>query len=86
MHYHGSQCVIANLPATIVFVEEDEDIGGLILPSLGRAGLALRCHKSARSSDYLEAESQPPAIFLLDLLLPGPHGFQLWRSIKKHDF
>ncbi len=72
-----------DLPPTIVLVEDDEDIGRLIRLHLEKAGFAIRWFRSA-TSVMAEAESQPPALFLLDLMLPGVNGFQLCRSIRKH--
>ncbi len=73
----------ANLPATIVLVEDDEDIARLIGFHLKKAGFATRWFRTA-TDVITECESQSPALFLLDLMLPGIDGFHLCRSIRKH--
>ncbi len=73
----------ANLQATIILVEDDEDIGRLIGHQMEMAGFTTRWFRTA-SGVIAEAESQRPALFLLDLMLPGVDGFHLCRSIRKH--
>ena len=69
--------------ATIILVEDDEDIGRLICFHLMRAGFTVRWRRTAENI-VEEAEKYPPALFLLDLMLPGIDGFQLCRILKKH--
>ena len=73
-----------NPPATIVLVEDDEDIGRLIGLHLKKAGFATRWFRTA-TGVIADAETEPPALFLLDVMLPGIDGFHLCRSIRKHD-
>ncbi len=73
----------AKLQATIILVEDDEDIGRLVGHHREMAGFTTRWFRTA-SGVIAEAESQPPALFLLDLMLPGVDGFQLCRTIRKH--
>jgi len=72
-----------SLPPTIVLVEDDADIAGLISHHLEKAGFGTRWFPSA-ASIIGEAEKQPPSLFLLDLMLPGIDGFQLCRCIRKN--
>jgi DNA-binding response OmpR family regulator len=72
-----------NLSATIIFVEDDEDVGRLIKLHLEMAGVTPFWFKSA-TGVIAEAEREPPSLFLLDLMLPGIDGFHLCRSIRKH--
>ena len=72
-----------NLPITIVLVEDDEDIARLIGFHLKRAGFGTLWFRSA-TGVIAEAEGKQPALFLLDLMLPGVDGFHLCRSIRKH--
>jgi len=72
----------SSLPATIVLVEDDEDSARLIGFHLKKAGFATRWHGTA-TDVITESESQPPSLFLLDLM-PGIDGFHLCRSIRKH--
>ena len=73
----------SSLPATIVLVEDDEDSARLIGFHLKKAGFATRWFRTA-TDVITESESQPPALFLLDLMLPGIDGFHLCRGIRKH--
>lgn len=72
-----------DLPARIVLVEDDEDIARLIGFHLKRAGFASLWFRSA-AGVISEAEGELPALFLLDLMLPGIDGFHLCRSIRQH--
>ena len=69
--------------ATIVLVEDDEDIARLICFHLTKAGFTVRWRRRAENV-VAEAEKHPPALFLLDLMLTGIDGFQLCRILKKH--
>ncbi len=71
------------LHPTIIFVEDDQDVGHLIRFHLEKAGFVTFWFKSA-AGVIAEAERQNPALFLLDLMLPGIDGFHLCRSIRSH--
>jgi DNA-binding response OmpR family regulator len=71
------------LPSTIVFVEDDQDIGRLIRFHLEKAGFVTFWFRTA-TGVIAEAEHRNPALFLLDLMLPGIEGFHLCRSIRNH--
>jgi DNA-binding response OmpR family regulator len=71
------------LPSTIVFVEDDQDIGHLIRFHLEKAGFVTFWFRTA-TGVIAEAERRNPALFLLDLMLPGIEGFHLCRSIRSH--
>ena len=73
---------VDSLP-TVILVEDDEDIARLVEHHLMAAGFATRWFRTA-SGVIAEAEKQIPALFLLDLMLPGTDGFQLCRSIRRH--
>lgn len=72
------------LPTPIIFVEDDQDVGRLIEFHLKKAGFVTLWFKTA-TGVVAEAERRKPALFLLDLMLPGIDGFQLCRNIRKHD-
>jgi DNA-binding response OmpR family regulator len=72
------------LAGAVVLVEDDVDIGGLVEHHLRKAGFATRWFRTA-TNVIRETENQPPVIFLLDLMLPGIDGFELCRSIRKHE-
>ena len=71
------------LPATVIFVEDDQDVGRLIRLHLERAGFVTVWFRTA-TGVIAEAERRKPALFLLDLMLPGVDGFHLCRNIRKH--
>jgi DNA-binding response OmpR family regulator len=68
---------------TIFVVEDDDDIAGLISHNLGVAGFLVR--RFSRATPVVsEAEKRPPALFLLDLMLPDVDGFELCRNIRQN--
>src|SRR5215472_11238858 len=68
---------------SLIFVVEDEnDIAGLICHNLQSAGFDTQSFGDGRSV-LAEALHQLPALFLLDVMLPGPDGFELCRKIRQ---
>jgi DNA-binding response OmpR family regulator len=66
---------------TIFVVEDDADIARLVRHHLELAGYRVRTF--ATSTPVLaEAEKEPPATFLLDIMVPGGDGFDLCRHIR----
>jgi DNA-binding response OmpR family regulator len=74
----------APLPAhMLVFVVEDEeDIARLIAHNLQAAGFEVQSFVSG-ASVVSEALRETPALFLLDVMLPGADGFDLCRHIRQ---
>ena len=74
----------APLPARmLVFVVEDEeDIARLIAHNLQAAGFDVQSFVSG-ASVVSEALREMPALFLLDVMLPGADGFDLCRHIRQ---
>lgn len=69
---------------TIFVLEDDADIQQLIRHHLEAAGFAVRAYLTP--SDILpDAERQPPALFLLDIMVPGGSGLDLCRRLRKHN-
>ena len=93
-HDHGQPCNAkmsgppqSNPPAlagSVVLVEDDADIGRLVQHHLEKASFATRWFRTA-TNVIRETENQPPVLFLLDSMLPGIDGFELCRSIRKHE-
>jgi DNA-binding response OmpR family regulator len=79
-----AQSETRTLAGTVVLVEDDADIGRLVEHHLQKAGFASRWFRTARNV-IRETENQPPVLFVLDLMLPGIDGFELCRSIRKHE-
>jgi len=67
---------------TIFAVEDDSDISRLVRHHLESAGYGVRAFPTA-SGVVAEAEKQPPAMFLLDIMLPGGDGLELCRRIRQ---
>ena len=67
---------------TIFAVEDDTDISRLVRHHLEGAGYGVRSF-SAATGVVSEAEKQSPALFLLDIMLPGGDGLELCRRIRQ---
>jgi two-component system phosphate regulon response regulator PhoB len=67
----------------ILIVEDDADISRLMKHHLEGAGFAVRAYPSAFGV-LAESEKQPPALFLLDIMIPGGDGLELCRRIRSN--
>lgn len=68
---------------SLVFViEDEEDIARLISHNLQSAGFEVQSFVSG-ASVVSEALREMPALFLLDVMLPGQDGFELCRQIRQ---
>ncbi|WP_158748168.1 winged helix-turn-helix domain-containing protein [Acidobacterium sp. S8] len=68
----------------IVFVlEDDTDISRLVQHHLEAAGFAARVYASP-ANILGDAERQTPALFLLDIMVPGGDGLDLCRRLRSH--
>jgi DNA-binding response OmpR family regulator len=65
----------------IFVVEDDADIARLVQHHLEIAGYAVRVFANA-TRVLLDAEKHRPALFLLDIMVPGGDGLQLCRDIR----
>jgi len=71
-------------PKPLIFVvEDDEDIARLISHNLRTGGFEVQSFTSA-TSVVVEALREMPALFLLDVMLPGTDGFELCRNIRQN--
>lgn len=66
---------------TVMLVEDDADIARLVRHHLETAGYAVRTYAEG-SKVLAEAEKSPPALFLLDIMIPGGDGLDLCRKIR----
>lgn len=66
---------------TILLVEDDPDITRLVRHHLEAGGFALRTYSTAIHV-LAEAQKQAPALFLLDIMVPGGDGLELCRQIR----
>lgn len=70
-------------PRPLIFVvEDDADICRLIAHNLQAAGFQVQKFMTT-ASVLSEAVREMPALFLLDVMLPGTDGFQLCRQIRQ---
>jgi DNA-binding response OmpR family regulator len=67
----------------ILIVEDDADISRLMKHHLEGAGFVARAYPSAFGV-LADAEKQPPALFLLDIMIPGGDGLELCRRIRQN--
>ncbi len=70
------------LRPVIFVVEDEEDIARLISHYLQSAGFEVQSFVSG-ASVLSEAAREMPALFLLDVMLPGTDGFELCRHIRQ---
>ena len=71
-----------DLRPVVFVVEDDEDIARLISHNLQAAGFEVQSFVSG-ASVLTEAAREKPALFLLDVMLPGADGFELCRHIRQ---
>jgi DNA-binding response OmpR family regulator len=70
------------MSTTILIVEDDEDISRLVQHQLEGAGFAVLPFATANGV-ISEAMKRPPALFILDIMLPGSNGLDLCRRIRE---
>jgi len=66
----------------IFVIEDDADIGRLIGHYLSIHGYVTRWFADS-SEVIVQAKRTPPALFLLDIMLPGEDGFELCHQIRR---
>ena len=66
---------------TIAVLEDDADISRLVQYHLEAAGFTVRPYL-AIGQILSDAERQPPALFLLDIMVPGGDGLDLCRRLR----
>jgi DNA-binding response OmpR family regulator len=71
------------LSQSIFVLEDDADISRLIRHQLEGAGYTPRLY-STPSNLIQDAERQPPALFLLDIMVPGGDGLDVCRRLRAH--
>ena len=68
---------------TVFVLEDDADIARLMQHHLEAAGFQTRIY-SAPGTLIPDAERQAPALFLLDIMVPGGDGLDLCRRLRNH--
>ena len=75
--------VRGKLSQSIVLLEDDADISRLVQYHLQGAGFQVKPYMTV-GSIVADAERAPPAIFLLDIMVPGGDGLDLCRRLRKN--
>jgi DNA-binding response OmpR family regulator len=82
-HGYAEPPVHSSTTRPLIFVvEDDTDIARLITHNLQGAGFQVQSFISG-ASVLSEAVRELPALFLLDVMLPGADGFELCRQIRQ---
>jgi DNA-binding response OmpR family regulator len=71
------------LSQTIFVLEDDPDISRLVQHQLETAGFSVRGF-STPTNLIPDAERQSPALFLLDIMVPGGDGLDVCRKLRAH--
>jgi two-component system phosphate regulon response regulator PhoB len=71
------------LSQTVFVLEDDADISRLVQFHLEAAGFTVRPYMAV-GSIVADAEREPPAVFLLDIMVPGGDGLDLCRRLRKN--
>ena len=77
-------CVMrVDLSQTIFLLEDDADISRLVQYHLQGAGFQVKPYMTM-GTIVADAEREPPAVFLLDIMVPGGDGLDLCRRLRKN--
>lgn len=71
---------------TVFIVEDDEDIRDLTIYALENAGFSCQGFEDGDSFfQTLDAAATPPALVLLDIMLPGDDGLSILKKLRSHE-
>lgn len=68
----------------VLVVEDDALMASLLSEKLGKSGFIVSLAVDGEAA-FKELEKELPDIILLDLILPGMHGFDVLSEIKKNE-
>ncbi len=83
LKFNGRRARADRLSQIIYVLEDDTDIARLVQHHLEAAGFAARLY-STPTRLIPDAERQPPALFLLDIMVPGGDGLDVCRRLRSH--
>ena len=70
---------------TALVVEDDRIIVMVLEDVLSRDGFSVQTARDGRQAlDFLTTSPRPPAVVLLDVMLPYVDGFELIKTIRQH--
>ena len=78
---NGRRARAERLSQTVFVLEDDTDIARLVQHHLEAAGFAARLFVTPTNL-IPDAERQPPALFLLDIMVPGGDGLDVCRRLR----
>jgi two-component system phosphate regulon response regulator PhoB len=81
MKVNGRRARADRLSQTVFVLEDDSDIARLVQHHLEAAGFAARLYHTP-TNVISDAERQPPALFLLDIMVPGGDGLDVCRRLR----
>ena len=67
---------------SIFVVEDDPDISRLVRHHLENEGFVVRVYPTG-TTVLADAERQRPALFVLDIMVPGKDGLELCRTVRQ---
>lgn len=70
------------MKALIYIVEDDNDVAGLIKFNLEASGFLTACFVRGDEA-FVHAMSNPPALFLLDVMVPGMDGITFCKRVRE---
>jgi two-component system phosphate regulon response regulator PhoB len=73
----------SRLSQTVFVLEDDTDISRLVQHHLEASGFGVRVFGNPTNL-VPDAERQPPALFLLDIMVPGGDGLDVCRRLRNH--
>src|SRR5512147_1922517 len=68
---------------SILIVEDEPSVAEVVSVYLRRAGFAVRTVNTGDAA-LSEIDTQPPALIILDLMLPGIDGWAITRHVRAH--
>jgi DNA-binding response OmpR family regulator len=81
----GSETLQSQTDPIVMVVEDDQIIVTLLEHLLSRRGFDVRIALDGRqATDFMDTLPSPPALVLLDVMLPYLDGFELIRRIREH--
>jgi PAS domain S-box-containing protein len=77
--------VVVDRPGSVLVVDDDATLLGLMAATLDRAGYSATCEQDAMAA-LLAAEKDRPVAVILDLLMPGMSGFEFLDRFRSEPY